>query len=266
MRLQKSALVTLGFMVATSCWGSDSTANIINGGFETGNLAGWQVLGDTSVQNAGFGATPPEGNYQALIVNHPAGFAGATTSEVESFLGISVGDLDSLGNGSATQGGAIKQIITANAGDALAFRWNYLSNEDPSSPDTNDFAFVSISSGSLTTLATTLSTLSISFTSFGVETGYSEFSYVFNASGTYTLGLGVVDVGDTDVTSGLLIDNVSLTPSAVPEPSSLILTVIGGVPIVSWYFGPSVKRALGKVRPSASPLPLESKSARPCSR
>ncbi|MBD2362419.1 PEP-CTERM sorting domain-containing protein [Anabaena minutissima FACHB-250] len=47
----------------------------------------------------------------------------------------------------------------------------------------------------------------------------------FTTAGTYTLGFGVVDVGDTTVNSALLVDNVKLTP--VPEPTTMFGILMG---------------------------------------
>ncbi len=70
-------------------------------------------------------------------------------------------------------------------------------------------------------LADTNSPLFIeSLTDFDEETGFQSFSYTFETSGTYSLGIGVLDEDDFIVNSGLLIDNVELTP--VPEPASIL--------------------------------------------
>lgn len=53
--------------------------------------------------------------------------------------------------------------------------------------------------------------ITTSQTPFFEETGLHSFSYTIPKTGTYTLGVGVSDAGDTTRTSGLLIDNVKLT-------------------------------------------------------
>ncbi|NEO67266.1 MAG: PEP-CTERM sorting domain-containing protein [Moorea sp. SIO4G2] len=70
-------------------------------------------------------------------------------------------------------------------------------------------------------LADTNSPLFItSLTRFFQETGFQSFSYTFETSGSFSLGFGVLDEDDFIVGSGLLIDNVELTP--VPEPASIL--------------------------------------------
>ena len=217
-----------------------------NGSFEQGTFESWQTIGNTSLETAAFGFPPTDGQFQALLSTDGT-FVSDT--ELESFLELSDGQLDqlsdqllgfypeedhhhgiealdiadsgnildSLGNGNATFGSAIKQTFTANVGDILSFDWNFLTNEGTPSIF-NDFGFVSI--GPLETLADTNATFVNSLSAFGEETGYQEFSFALPETGEYTLGLGVVDVQDSLVASGLLVDNVRLTRSrSVPEPS-----------------------------------------------
>ncbi len=232
------AAVTFFCVGLTIYFGGSARAQIVNGGFETGDFTGWQTLGTTSTQNAGFGVIPAEGNYQALITNESLLGTGIPTAQVESFLGLTSGTLDSLGNGPVTQGSAIVQAITVSAGERLSFSWDFLTNEFPSSSDTNDFAFVTLSQNRVFTLANTFSPLFTSNTPFTSETGYETFSYTFATQGTYSLGVGVVDVGDTFISSGVLVDNFRLSAAAVPEPRSLILLGFGcaavtGIAVVS---------------------------------
>ncbi len=196
---------------------------LINGGFETGTFFGWETLGHVSIEDATFGSGPTEGNFQALLTTD-----GPTVPdfEIEDFLGLESGSLDGLGNGNATEGSAIRQAFTGQAGETLTFDWNFLTNE--ATPTFfNDFSFVSITS--LSTLAdTTFPDFIDSFTSFNEETDFQNFSFTLPASGTYLLGVGVTDVADNIVNSGLLIDDVKLEKETTPEPTSVLgLFVLG---------------------------------------
>jgi hypothetical protein len=202
-------------------------AVILNGGFETGDFTGWTTTGTTSIETAAFGSGPTEGTSQALLST--VGTA-ATDSDLETFLGLAAGSLDGLGNGDAIEGAAIKQTFSASAGDLLSFDWNFLTNE--STPSTfNDFAFVTINPTS--ELADTgFATFFSSPTPFDEETGFSTFSFPIAATDSYTLGIGVVDEGDVVISSGLLIDRVSLTSSngtVIPEPTSMLLFGLGSL-------------------------------------
>lgn len=204
-----------------------SHAQVINGSFETGEFDGYRTIGNTSIQLPAFSSNPTGGNFQALITN---GDGSASTSSLEAFLGLTP---ESINRG-ATEGSAISQTFTANAGDVLTFDFNFLTNESTPTPNFNDFSFVTIN-GSVSRLADTNSTFSPSPTgAFGAETGFQTFSSTVPTTGTLTLGLGVTDVNDQIVNSGLLVDNISLQSSSsliaepIPEPSSILGLLIFG--------------------------------------
>ncbi|MEC4983844.1 MAG: hypothetical protein SAJ37_17645 [Oscillatoria sp. PMC 1068.18] len=186
---------------------------IINGSFETGQFTGWETLGNTSIQTTGFGTGLTAGNFQALLSTEYPTYPDAN---IETFLGLASGSLDSLNFVNTTGGSAIKQKFTAKAGDILTFNWNFLTNEITPSLY-NDLAFVSLNSASA--LAdTTFAEFFDSLTPFREETGFQRFEYVIPTSGEYILGLGILDGRDTVVDSGLLIDNIQLSRVSVPEP------------------------------------------------
>lgn len=194
---------------------------IINGGFEIGNFTGWTTIGETSIETSAFGSTPTSGSSQALLSTGGATFAD---SIIEKSLGLEAGTLDNLGNRDATQGSAIRQTFTAEAGDVLTFDWNFLTGEE--TPNYfNDSSFVSINS--VSKLAdTTFPSFVSSLTPFIEETGFQTFSFTIPTTGTYTLGLGVTDVGEDTTNSGLLVDNVKI--ASVPEPSSALGVLVCG--------------------------------------
>lgn len=201
-----------------------SQAAVVNGSFESG-LNGWTSTGFVLVIDNTIGAAPTNGNFQAVLSTYPS---TVSATSLEGFLGLSAGSLNGLNKGAVTRGSAIKQTFTANAGDVVSFDWNFLTTEATPNPGYNDFAFASLTG--LTELADTSSTTFVnSLTPFREETGYQTASYTIATGGTYTLGIGVADVGDQAVTSifgeipvpsGLLVDNVSSEP--VPEPASML--------------------------------------------
>ncbi|MDJ0532058.1 MAG: pre-peptidase C-terminal domain-containing protein [Xenococcaceae cyanobacterium MO_207.B15] len=198
--------------------------SIENGSFETGTFVDWQTIGDTSIQTAEFGTNPSDGIFQALLTNGFSDSGGSVVdSDLEKFLNLTPGVLDSLGNGDVTEGSAIKQTFTANAGDILTFDWNFLTNEITPEDTFNDFAFFSITPFTLE-LADTTSPL---FTDtlvpdFSEETGYQTTSIAISESGTYTLSFGIVDVGDDIVDSALLVDNIQIGFDVGIEPNDTI--------------------------------------------
>lgn len=201
--------------------GAPAEAGLINGGFESGDFTGWETTGLTSIETSAFGSGPTEGMKQALLITNVSGFGGSDVSALESFLGLASGALSAISpSGQVVTGGsAIKQTFIANAGDRLSFDNNFLTDEDPNG--IIDFAFVSINP--LSVLGSVLDPLVVSSTIFIKETGFFVDTFTFPSSGSFTLGFGVVDVVDTDVPSGLLVDNVQLEVAAVPEPATLLL-------------------------------------------
>lgn len=249
-------------------------AEVINGNFENG-LANWQTLGDSKVENSTFGSGTVEGNFQAFLstaFNEVLGVDGngreirggnaapvafisgiAEDTSLEGFLGISdfFGD-DTLGN--AIEGTAIKQTFAGRAGQTLSFAWNFLTDElvgENAIADVNDFAFATLNFNSQSLFFRLADTTSAflnrdSRTPFFQETGFKTFSFALPTDGEYTLGLGVVDVGEPTVISGLLVDRVQ----AVPE-GNLMWGLLGLVGICGlkrrWDKYPMTKVAATKV-------------------
>ncbi|HEY9799698.1 MAG TPA: hypothetical protein V6D25_05010 [Leptolyngbyaceae cyanobacterium] len=234
-----------------------AVAAILNGGFEDG-FNSWQTIGDYKVETSGFGSGTIEGNSQAFIStaydevievdangNEIRGgnaasatfISGVAENSLDNFLNVSsfFGD-DFLAD--AVEGSAIQQKFTAQEGQTLSFSWNFLTNESVgtnSNPDFNDFAFVTLSNSS-ETLYFKLADTSTEFlttgsnTRFFEETGFKTFSYTLPDDGEYTLNIGIVDVGEPTVISGLLIDQVSTIASqATPEASSTMSLLFLGI-------------------------------------
>ncbi|MCZ8356594.1 MAG: PEP-CTERM sorting domain-containing protein, partial [Microcystis sp. LE19-388.1G] len=64
-KLPTLTLITVaGLLVATA---ETSPAAVLNGSFETGNFSDWNTTGQTSVKTSGFGVTPVNGSYQAVL-------------------------------------------------------------------------------------------------------------------------------------------------------------------------------------------------------
>ena len=198
-----------GFGFSTGTYNIDIDLEVIgndNGGFETGDFIAWKTIGDTSIQTSEFGVIPTQGDFQALLTT---GFGSVSDTELEDFLGLESGNIDNIGNGDATEGSALHKTIAVEAGDVLSFDFNFLTNEFTPT-FFNDFAFVSITSNSLSELADTNSIFELSPTQFFEETDYDNFTFQFSEAGTYTVGIGVVDLIDNIVDSGLLVDDLKI--------------------------------------------------------
>lgn len=208
-------------------------AALINGGFETGDFTGWSTIGEVSIETAAFGSGPTEGTYEAFLST--GGLASpVSVGDLETFLGLASGTLDGISPSGleVVEGSAIKQTFSANAGDLLSFDWNFLTDELDAGDDIDDFSFVTINPTDV--LASIFDASLSSSTPFVDETGFGlgPFTFVIPATGMYTLGIGVVDVDDEMVNSGLLVDDVRLTNAespVIPEPTSLLLFGLGGL-------------------------------------
>ncbi len=198
--------------ITLSYFPADADGDLQNGSFETGTFSSWRTIGDTSIETEEFGVTPTDGSFQALITNGFSDSGGSVVdSDLEQFLGITPGLLDNLGNGDVTEGSAIKQTFTANAGDILTFDYNFLTNEQTPEATFNDFAFFTLTPFTLE-LADTNEPIFVETlaTGFNEETGYQTATIGISESGTFTLGVGVVDVGDDIVDSAIVVDNFSI--------------------------------------------------------
>ena len=252
----RNALCTAAAFLAGLVFPTTAEAAILNGGFEDGFTA-WDTIGDYRVETSSFGSGSREGTSQAFLSTasrdeFPSGDAAPVSfipgvNSLEGFLGLStfLGDksLDSLATAQPIEGSAIKQIFTASAGQKLSFSWNFLTDEsveqaarnDFTYPDFNDFAFVTIqsdSSSELRSLADTTSNFGDSSTPFFNETGFRTFSYTIPTTGNYTLGIGVVDVGERTRISGLLVDQAAVVPETTPIIGLLFLGSLGAFSLI----------------------------------
>jgi trimeric autotransporter adhesin len=157
-------------------------------------------------------------NLQAQLSNN-----GLPVSNLETFLGLAPGELNGLGLGTVTQGSALTIRITAPVDSTAAFGWNFLTSESTPAGTYNDFSFVSIGGSALQALAdTNFGTFTpTSVSGFSEETGPQTFSFGTSYPNGLTFSLGVVDVGDTSVQSGLLLNQtfpVPPVPPVLPAP------------------------------------------------
>lgn len=168
----------------------------------------WQAIGHQYLETIKSPNTPGMRNQVAFIDTFSA--QTANIIDLAKFLGVESERLNERGE--VFEGSAMKTSFTVEAGDTLTFDWNFLS--DDFHAQNNDFAFFTLSTLEDIKLADTFSSFSNSLnnpTSFLRQTGFNTASYTFATAGTYTFGVGVVDVGDGSVDSGLMIDNVVLS-------------------------------------------------------
>lgn len=218
----KASLIaaTIGLMYAGS-----AMAAVTNGGFAGNSLAGWNKLGDVTVNSGGAFLTTAS-LFDDDFPEDAATFNASGTSAYdvalggfESFTGLNPGVLDT-GSDFAFEGSLLTQNISVNAGDTLSFNWNFFTNEGLN----QDFAFVVING--VSTKLTQASNALIPSIPYDFSTGASVFSQTFATASSFSLAFGVVDINDYGVTSALWLDNVQLT-AAVPEPETYAMLLAG---------------------------------------
>ena len=195
---------------------SNSTSSIENGSFETGDFKNWNTIGDTSIEADALGIFPTDGTYQALITSGYSDAGGSVAdSDLEEFLDLAPSSLDGLVGGDATEGSFIKQTFTVEAGDVVSFDWNFLTNEATPDSTFNDTSFLTVNGFTFELADTGANFVDANgVNEFAEQTGTQNLAFSIATAGTYTIGFGVVDVGDGTVDSGLAIDNVAIQSSS----------------------------------------------------
>jgi PEP-CTERM motif-containing protein len=220
--------------------------------FESGLPAG-STTGDAQTIGTFQGIAPAGGSNQLLLttINQTndgttplagAGKDAVTVNSVASFVGTTIATLKFNAQNTGQEGSAFKMTLALNVGDVVSFKYDFLTAEDPTgAPATEDFGFASlVLSGSLVNYQilghTTTAAGSLGGPTFFNETGssgnhFSTYQFTITTAGTYTLGIGIMDAKNTEIASGLLVDNISIT--AVPEPSTIGLGIAGAVLLVA---------------------------------
>ena len=213
-----------------------SSSFINNGSFEgdsfssdgdKGNFNNWRTIGDTKIETKKIGIAPTDGESQALITNGFSDTGGSVEeSDLSKFLDLTSGSLDALLEGNATEGSGIKQSFTAQAGDILEFDYRLLTNEATPSVTFNDSAIfalgTSVGNFALELGDTSDPTLSVNngddnkpVEGYSQATDGKTIRIAISKAGTYELGFGIVDLTDSIVDFGILLDDVKLTSTGV---------------------------------------------------
>ena len=193
----------------------------VNGDFAAfPDLTGWQQTGNDFVVAGDFKPVPDGGSAQAVVSNAQAPTAGVlpvSASSVESFLGLKSGALSKQGK-TAVNGSAIKQDITGKAGDTITFKVDFLTNEAAVGGN-GDFGFITVGfngqSRAYKITGKLVATDPLDSNGFASETGYKKYTIVLPCSGKYSIGFGVVNVGNALNASDVLVSNVKLNTSPI---------------------------------------------------
>lgn len=182
-----------------------AAATFVNAGFESGDLSGWTAAGgavDVLTAADDFWQTPPLGEH--FVATEGVDFARLTpgaTPDVYTTL---------------------SQAFTLSAQSTLTFDAAFLAFD---SLPFDDDAYVRIfdQTSNLVVFQSSVGAVG----DFG-HTGWQSFEASLGA-GSYTFEAGVRDAQDPDseFSSRLLLDNVSATAGAVPEPQAWSLMILG---------------------------------------
>ncbi len=198
-----TAEVERGITVSTPVGGKFSES--FENGFEANN---WSVI-NAAISTADSTA----GNSSARLSTGSIPGAGPqNAAAIAALTGITVAALnaladDSAGPGSLTEGGAIATNFYGLAGQTISFDWFFSTVEYP---DFNDVAFVAIDGKAIKLFDVESSGNQLHSTT---TEGWNTFSMVLSESGDHTIAFGVLDDGDSAVTTDLNIDNIQLGPA-----------------------------------------------------
>lgn len=206
--------------------------------FELGLSADWMVLGEArsftsssavpafSGKRATLIATDfLDANLELDVAQPNMGATALAPAAVASFLGVPLASITAIAPSPLVEGSALRRTFDVRAGDRLSFRWRFLTSEGIQDALSDDFALISLGSAGVRLLADTFSPRMMAQTGpfFQAATPWETFEYSVQHSGTLTLGLAVIDVRDAHLTSGLLIDSLTISSptSNVPPTCSL---------------------------------------------
>lgn len=220
--LQLAKIAVTGFALC----GLTSQADIINGGFETGDLSGWNTLGTVNVSTGvtyGTSGTilPYSGSYSAVLNTF-----NISAASLAAQMGVSEATLEATNGGiNATNGSLLYQTVAATAGNSFQFNWNFVEQDYV---PYDDWAFYGISFNGGPATLTKFASLATIGPIQGVPAnnttlaGWNTLNVNITQTGNYTFYFGVVNALDTALDSRLWVDGVTATAPGVPDSGSTL--------------------------------------------
>ena len=196
---------------------------------DTNGFADWERVGDASVSagllrlttaSLAFEDDFPLAAGALNLSGTAAAEAGIAPAGLETFAGIDPGMLDADPLWSAYEGSAVRRSFQSAANMQISFQWT-LDTRDDAFPD----LVFAVLDGRLLQPGTAADATLPASGLHTFTTGVRGFATPLIGAGTHTLVIGVVDIGDYNMTSTLSISQVLLQP--VPEAPALPAMLAG---------------------------------------
>jgi hypothetical protein len=199
-------------------------AGLVNGSFESWDLLGWSLRNDVGIRdNEPF--TRTTGNARTVAAWEESSESTPQVLPLDGHRFLSMGTRASanfLGDG--TYNLFISQSVSLKLGDTIS-GWSSFMNGDS---EPNDSAWARIRDHNENLVAN----LWMQTSGTGVTiTEWKQWNWTAETAGHYTIELGMTTHGANNSASYGFFDGISIT--AVPEPTPILLGLLGGLTIVA---------------------------------
>lgn len=179
-------------------------AAVTNNGFEKGNLSSFSIGGDSEVRVR-------------------SSFLGYTAAEGQYFAHMSNTGIEDLSQFGGTIGSYMSKTITLAAGQGFSFKWAFVTTEG--NAPYNDFAL--FLNGSNVTLS------NVDTVGSNGRTGWNTYNWTNTDAFSGTVTWVVGNDQDELSSSHLLVDDIQMRVSAVPEADSYAM-MVAGLALAGW--------------------------------
>lgn len=193
--LLRTSFIALFSLVLTGTAG----AAISNDGFEKGNLSSFSVGSDSEVHVR-------------------TSFQGFTASEGRYFAHLNNVGMEDLSRFGGSIGSYMSKTITLAPGQGFSFKWAFLTTETGPAPY-NDFALL------VHDKVVRLSDVTV--VGPGGRTGWNTYNWLNAEAFSGTVTWFVANEQDELSSSHLLIDDIRMNVSTVPEPDMVAMLLVG---------------------------------------
>ena len=230
--MKTSILVLVGMGLALATPTNVARAAVVNGSFESWDLLGWNFQSDVGPQaTAPFsrtaGVARTTGSWGDALGINP----GKSAADGFRFLAMNTrGNANFLSND--TYNFSVRQNFTINSGEIISGLASFYNGD--SQPD--DSAWVRILDQDGQTLATLWEASSgavmTTLATAPAAPDWMAWQWTAVLSGSYTLQLGMTTSGANNVASFGFFDGVAISAQPIPEPSALVLGLLGGCAVI----------------------------------